>query len=125
MDEIKECFTEHTDSYPLQSGKHIDKNREVQCIFKGKFLIYKQDQTVDNRFKKLMTHGGFLGMKTRNFPLYVRVRVYIIRAEISNLVDISQQCEPYVVLKCGDKVIDDSTRRLPYNPDHNYDFGRL
>lgn len=126
VDEFKDCFTELVDSYQLQSGKHIDQNREVQCIFKGKFLIYKQDQTTDSKFKKIMTQsGGFLGINTRNTTMSYRIRVYIIRAEISNLVDIRSQFEPYVVLKCGDKVIDDSVRRLPYNPEHTYDFGRL
>jgi hypothetical protein len=77
-------------------------------MFKGKFLIYKEDYALNELFEHTIfkRHGGFLKLVPPNVPIQVKVRIYIVKAFV-NSIRVNGLCDPYLSIQYGDKTIED------------------
>lgn len=95
-------------TFPLYKGKNQQHNSEaIQCHFKGNFLIYKEDSSLQNLFENsiIKRYGGFLRLIPPNTPVPVKVRVYIVNA-ILNPPTENRLYDPYIGIQIGDKSYD-------------------
>ncbi len=97
----------------------------MKIEFKGNFLLYKDDDDIKNEFAYIFDkNGGFLPLSPSNAAIEVLVRVYIIKATIFDPICLSTDCHPYISIKIGDRVFNDSEKDKFETSDKEYIIAR-
>jgi hypothetical protein len=93
--------------------------------FKGKFLLYKEEEKIKKAFPFIMDkYGGFLPLSPSNTAMEVLVRVYIIKAVIFDPISVSSDCHPYICIKVGNQYYNDSEKTKNGTSDKEYMIAR-
>ncbi|KAF6025306.1 hypothetical protein EB796_016391 [Bugula neritina] len=124
-----EGFAEWLHTFNFYRGKKIadEEDEESRLVgkFKGCLQIYKnppdlsaQDVNIVGGDPKM---GMFSGMPA-NSPVKVLVRIYIVLGKELHPADMNGKADPYLIIKLGQKVINDIDNYVPKNL--NPIFGR-
>lgn len=100
----------------------IGKNRpiinqdRVQCLFKGKFMLYDEKNLSEDVAQYLSMNGGFLKRMPPNIPVKLKVYLYIIKVSIVNPLHLVGKFEPYICIQNGDKKIEEKFKNDSIEP---------
>ena len=122
MEEFKDCFKETLEVFPLIKGKYDETQEEqVQCQFKGKFLLFKETESLNQDFGSLLKkYGGFLALSPPNTPILLKIRIYIIKATL-NVVGPSN---PYLCINVGDGIYETTYSYKQNNAEKEFIFAK-
>ena len=90
-------------TYKLSKGKNYTK--EVQCDFKGKFILYENDYHLHQKFGTVLARNenSFLKLMPSNSPIKLMLYVYVIRATIFGSLNKKEACRSYLSTRIGEK----------------------
>lgn len=97
------------DTFPLYKGKNQSsqaaKDSEVQCHFKGQFMLYEDNQALQDSFSSVLhrNDGSFFCLKPPNGPVRVMLYVYVVKATIFGSLNERESCYSYLSYKLGSK----------------------
>lgn len=98
------------DTFPLYKGKNQSSqatatDSEVQCRFKGQFMLYENSEELQDNFSHVLNRndGSFFCLKPPNGPVRVMLHVYVVKATIFGSLNERESCYSYLSYKLGGK----------------------
>ncbi|RMZ95737.1 otoferlin-like isoform X2 [Brachionus plicatilis] len=118
--ELEKKFTlnETIDRFSLIIGKNrpVVQQDGIQCLFKGKFMLYDEKNLSEDVAQYLSMNGGFLKRMPPNLPVKLKVHLYIVKVSIVNPIHLIGKFEPFICIQNGDNQIEEKFKNDSIEP---------